>query len=626
MVGLGVVLAGDYGISIDEPHAVTRGRESLEIYSGQRLADDTSVSALNEGPFFSMLAYFTGPRVMAIHPGWVAADGRHFVYYLSFVMATVFVGVLVRRYTSRRAAWLIGAAFFTQPLLFGHAFMNPKDSPFMAFFLGALCLGMLALPRRQETDHGGRNESDFGVTPSASALQGSGSAQRAAPRPTGRWLLLATIVAVLLLAGMWLRGGLFSAAQSMLAQAYHAQAPGLIQGLFDRVATDAWKTPLELYQSKLAVGLSLIRYATTLAIAFGVLLAWAWRAWPRPTHGRIGWGSYVLVASAGLMAGLAASIRSIAPLAVLPLAFVYILEFRKRSPLYLMILGGAAAAACIASWPFLWKDPLGRFVEAVGTLSRFPWDGDLLFNGHLFETGQQPWYYIPSLMALQLTLPVMGLALLGLWALVRRVRPRRRIEIGALVVSMALPVAASLQPGTIVYSNFRHFLFVVPGFFLLAALGVGWLFDLVSRKAWRIGLATVVLLPGIVGIVRLHPYEYIYYNALASISGNVYRSFESDYWCTSYRTAIEWVNLHAERGATIEIGGKGGPSSIAPFARPDLHVISMAGDSPEMPATWAILCDGKGGILNPDPGGKTVFVVEVDGAILSQVKELHPSR
>jgi len=39
------------------------------------------------------------------------------------------------------AAFAAAALFASQPLLWGHAFINPKDPPFMAFFLGSVWLG-----------------------------------------------------------------------------------------------------------------------------------------------------------------------------------------------------------------------------------------------------------------------------------------------------------------------------------------------------------------------------------------------------------------------------------------------------------------------------------------------------
>ncbi len=148
--------------------------------------------------------------------------------------------------------------------------------------------------------------------------------------------------------------------------------------------------------------------------------------------------------------------------------------------------------------------------------------------------------------------------------------------------------------------------------------------SLVRRQGWKLALGLVALLPGILGIARLHPYEYMYYNALAGPTASVYQSFESDYWCTSYRVAIEWLDEHAEDNPTVEVGSKGGRAMVAPYARPDMRLISLKEEGNVEP-DWAVLCDGKGGMANLLPDAATVFTVERDGVILSQVKKVEPS-
>jgi hypothetical protein len=42
-------------------------------------------------------------------------------------------------------------------------------------------------------------------------------------------------------------------------------------------------------------------------------------------------------------------------------------------------------------------------------------------------------------------------------------------------------------------------------------------------------------------IVRLHPYQMTYFNALAGGVGGAAGHYETDYWLTSYKEAIEWI-------------------------------------------------------------------------------------
>jgi hypothetical protein len=616
LVAFGLWYGGGYGASIDEPRHAKFGEQTLEIYLGQRAITDTAVNTLEHGPFYSFVSYYAGGWVSALRPGWVPTDGRHFIYYLSFVMATIFIGLLSHRYVRAEVAWLVAGLFFTQPLLLGHAFINPKDIPFMAFFLGALTLGVLALPASR---------------PSAMSEARAGPSRSHVSSRTDRWrpsltlLLVWTLLVATGLGTLWLWKGLLPSLQSLLAASYRGEAPWPIQTLFHLIATDAYKTPLELYNDKLVSGFDLVRRGTTILSALMTLVIWGWAAWLKIRPTVLSNRDYVLVAGAGLMLGLDTAIRSVAPYAAIPLAILYLryASSRRKAGVYILILATVSVVSCLATWPYLWQDTLQRYIQSVLILGNFPWGGIILFNGQIFSRAQQPWYFVPELMLLQFTLPLIALALLGLAVARRRLQvSQARVEVALLLVTLALPVAATFRPGAIVYNNFRQLLFTVPALFLVAALGMDQVFQWLQDTRLRIAVAAIALLPGIAGMVRLHPYEYIYYNALAGIGGNVYSRFESDYWCTSYRAATEWVNANAPMSATLYVGSGGIKSQVLAFSRPDLLVLAMGSYDPDHPPTLGVLCDGKGGILDDYPDRPALMTVEKDGAILSQVKDL----
>ncbi len=615
LIAYGLAFGGSYGASIDEPSHARYGRQTLQIYLGQRAIDDTSVDPLQHGPFYSFVAYVAGGWVEAVRPGWLATDGRHFVYYLSFIMATVFVGVLVRRYTRPSIAWLAAGLFFSQPLLLGHAFINPKDIPFMAFFLGGLTLGVLTLPR--PVPHP--------ATPPAHAPD---------PRPAlyperRRRIVLAStagsLVAAAFLGGLWFWTGLPPLLNSVLERAYAGQAAWPIQPIFNAIATDAYKTPLALYQAKLSSALATFRLGSTVILVTGAIIAWSLLAQHRIRAALAKYGEIMLASGAGMLLGLDTSIRAVAPYAAVPVVLLLLCysKSRRKALASILVLTLTAIGACLASWPFLWQDTLGRYLQSLLTLSHFPWHGFILFDGQLLTEGQQPWYYIPELMLLQLTLPVVALAMLGLATFWRRpASTQAKVEVGVLLVTFGLPVVASFRPHTIVYNNFRQFLFTVPAFFLLAGLGLEQLFGWLKDIRWAYAAAALALIPGIVGIVHLHPYEYMYYNGLAGLGGDVYSRFESDYWCTSYRQALAWVNANAPKGAEVEIGGSGVIGQAYEFTRPDLRLIQLGPTEARQSSALVVICDGKGGQRALLPGIRTVMSVDVGGASLSEVKEL----
>ena len=62
-------------------------------------------------------------------------------------------------------------------------------------------------------------------------------------------------------------------------------------------------------------------------------------------------------------------------------------------------------------------------------------------------------------------------------------------------------------------------------------------------------------LPGIIDGLRLHPYEYIYYNRLVGGVQGAFRRFELDYWGTSYREAAAYLDAAAPANATVWVEG-----------------------------------------------------------------------
>ncbi len=52
-------------------------------------------------------------------------------------------------------------------------------------------------------------------------------------------------------------------------------------------------------------------------------------------------------------------------------------------------------------------------------------------------------------------------------------------------------------------------------------------------------LALAVLAPGCAAALQLHPYEYAYYNSFVGGTGGAFRNYETEYWLTCYKEAVE---------------------------------------------------------------------------------------
>ncbi len=240
--------------------------------------------------------------------------------------------------------------------------------------------------------------------------------------------------------------------------------------------------------------------------------------------------------------GAASAIRVIGPLAGV-IVLVYFLHQRKERTLPALLgYAALAALAMLALWPYLWANPLERLLGVLKHMSDNPTELAVLFLGQIFRANEMPRRYLPQMLALTLTEPTWFLATAGLAALAWRKFAAKSAAWVLLLIPAALLAYTTLSTPAM-YDGFRHFFFLTPPFFLLAGFALQWLYDIFPRKIW-LPLVLALLLPGIGGIVRLHPYEYAYYNQFAGGVGGAFRVYETEYWLTCYREAVEWVQTN----------------------------------------------------------------------------------
>lgn len=237
----------------------------------------------------------------------------------------------------------------------------------------------------------------------------------------------------------------------------------------------------------------------------------------------------------------------------------------------------------LAAWPWLWADPLGRLGEHL----RFAADAGrglrVLYDGQIWLVGQTlPWHYTPVLFALTTPPLVLLGGLFGAAVAARRVVAQAvslpsssqadslRYDLPAALLLLGLFLLAlvrSTWPTIPQYDGTRHLMDGLVAFAGLFGLGVAALWD-AARRRWpglhgRAGaLAGLFLLalafaPTVTALIRLHPYQGIYYNALAGgVSGAADR-FPQEYWGSSFLAAAGWLSDHAEPDAVIlpRVGG-----------------------------------------------------------------------
>jgi hypothetical protein len=609
---LGLVFLQDYGTSIDEQPNSYYGQLFLHAYETGNLLRSPGIDYFN-GPFYFMLFTITTRIFRVLHPAWLATDGLHLTNFLTFLVGIFFFYRFSLRLLSRNLALLLAALFAFQPVLLGHAFINPKDTPLMVFFLASVELGLTAIDHAFQKRHRGT----AGLPSPPGTTTNTGTPWRTR-RPWFRaiWLAAATLL-VLITSDLWITTFVRSTAEGLVAAAYHGQAPALITRLFALVATDAYKTPLPLYLDKIDIAFIWMRLAVTPLFPVAALALWKigfpshYARFPGKWLRR--WGPLLV---AGCLLGLTTSIRILGPFAGALCCLYALARYRRRTLPALLGYAAIAMVTTFLTWPVLWGNPIGAFLSHLSETSSFT-DHSVFFMGYGYEASNLPVIYLPLLLAIQLTLPAVALFLVGLpasWIAARR-NAQHLLLIVLLWIWFLLPLLAVITGVIPIYKNFRHVLFILPPLLLIAGLGMAEIMRWLRPAIARLALAALILAPGVAGILQLHPYEYIYYNQFVGGVAGAEGRFELDYWCTALRQAMTYVDEVAPEGAKVTIVPNF--QSAMPYLRPDMMLIeNPEGAHPD----FAVVCRRNVYDEAFKSSMPIVYEVRVQGALLAIVK------
>lgn len=196
-----------------------------------------------------------------------------------------------------------------------------------------------------------------------------------------------------------------------------------------------------------------------------------------------------------------------------------------------------------------------------------------LFMGIEYSGYNLPRRYFPFLLTTTLTEPVWPLFLLGLAAGFYKSFQQKndRLKLTAIFLwfGLVITLLVGLNPPN--SDGYRHYLFILPPVFLFAGIGINEIVKRVKFRWAQVGLVALILFPAIFNNIRLHPYQYTYYNSFAGGTQSAFRNYETDYWLTCYKEAMETFNKEAPPNARIYI--KREPHIAAYYARSDISVL-----------------------------------------------------
>jgi len=277
---------------------------------------------------------------------------------------------------------------------------------------------------------------------------------------------------------------------------------------------------------------------------------------------------------AGIVMGLSISTRIVA--IYIPFIFIcfYSLKtlFTKKNTrffisnniLNLLIFLIITFITVFLSWPILWENTVSNFIKIFSTMKQFPFTGNVFFFGEYIRARDVPWNYIPVWVGITTPILFLFLWVLGIGDLLKSIFKSWNKNIiwdGFMFAGFIVPLSAVIILKSTLYDSWRHMFFIYPFLAYFMAKGFFLLVEIINYKMKTrknviiIPLLVLIFSSPIYSIIRIHPYQQVYFNSIAGKDPML--NFEGDYLGLSYRKGFEWILENDSRDTINVIASQG---------------------------------------------------------------------
>jgi hypothetical protein len=337
----------------------------------------------------------------------------------------------------------------------------------------------------------------------------------------------------------------------------------------------------------------------------------------------------------GIFLGITTSIRFIAPYLVILLFFYFLvrhvtprrdhsLPLRMTQTIWGFIpYGIIAILTAIALWPFLWPNPIERFLFTLQAMSETSANLKILFMGQALPAYDLPRRYFPTLLLTTLTEPTWILFITGVIAAIYKSFQQKVVDAKLITIlawfGIVITLLVGLNPAN--SDGYRHYLFMLPPVFIFAGLGIQEIIKRINIQWIRYGFAALILLPAIYNGITLHPYQYAYYNSYIGGTDSAFREYETDYWLTCYKEAVEDFNAVAPQNANLFV--KREPYIAAYYTRTDINVLDFRTDLKQaQPGDYLLINSRANEDMQTMKDASIFLEVERSGATFCVIKQI----
>jgi len=269
---------------------------------------------------------------------------------------------------------------------------------------------------------------------------------------------------------------------------------------------------------------------------------------------KLWWGIVAFV-----VLGVATWMKPTAPIILVPAIIL-----ARKKLIFLPLFLAISVGVFYALWPYVWSDPVGKLGAASEFFRTIGLRNAVLYFGKFYQAGiDLPWHYPWVILAIQTPVEIIVLAFVGIVAAWKK----KHVFI---ILWFILGMARFVLPGFVIYAKIRHFIDVMPAFFLLVGFGLQGM-----RQQKLRGAFILIVLAHVLWIdVTFYPYEPSYFNFLVGGTKRVAvkQLFDVEHWGTATASAMQFIN--SQKGEVTVYGCRLNHLARL-YARPQVKIVAV---------------------------------------------------
>lgn len=212
----------------------------------------------------------------------------------------------------------------------------------------------------------------------------------------------------------------------------------------------------------------------------------------------------------------------------------------------------------IFTLPYLGADPFNHFLQIIKISKSYPWAGTYLMFGKSFFAQKPQIFYLPVWVFITTPLFILILA-----SFLSYKQYKNRV-FTLFFISFVVNFVIYFMVRPVLYDGLRHMVFLIPQIVVLSIFGFKTILESKNPILKNLGIVLISTNIFLVGVqyIKLHPYEYVYFNEVVGGLKGARGEFETDYWGASYKEAANWIIDHATREQPYVIGTCGNQEAV----------------------------------------------------------------